>query len=213
MGWMRVKKTKSAFVSEAIESGYPRCQAEWWWCQMHAEAKSFHNGTCEGSESGESENDAIWLSVETMAWGNGPYCFVRCEPPGQVARHNKEVISKRLCYLCRWGAHKERYAMDWQGGILVQDILLWDRSFVRDGVTENEIRAVVAEEHVLPSKRKKRLAVYEDNWGRLRVKAYQGHGEDVGTSIDDSQTLREIKSASELEQRGYMCCHATRSKY
>ena len=96
--------------------------------------------------------------------------------------------------------------MDWQGGILVQDILLWDRSFVRDGVTENEIRAVVAEEHVLPAKRKRRLAVYEDNQGRLRVKAYQGHGEDIGASIDDSQALREINSVSELERPGYMCC-------
>ena len=200
MVWMRMKMSKLAFVSNAIESGYSGWQAEWWWRQMHSEAKNLHNGTCEGSEGGENENDAIWLSVETMAWWNAPE---------EIVHHKKEAISKRLCYLCRWGAHKERYAMDWQGGILVQDILLWDRFFIRDRVTVNEIRTVVAEEHVVAAKRKRRLAVYEDNCGRLRVKAHQGHGEDVGTSIDDSKALREIKSASELEQLGYMCCHAT----
>ena len=171
---------------------------------MYAEARGFNNGTCEGSDSGEDENDTIWLSLETMAW---------LKPLEQVVHHNKEAISKALCYLCRWGAIKQRYAMDRQGGILIQDILLWHRSFVRDGITENEIRAVVAEEHLLPTKRKQRLAVYNDDQGRLRVKAYQGHSEDVGASIDDSQAFFEIKNARDLEQLGYICCHATHWKY
>ena len=187
--------TKSVFVSEAIQSGYTDWQAQWWWREMFDEGKVCNNCTSEGSDREEHANDAIWVAVETMAWWNRPWCF------------DKNAASRKLTYLCRHGAIEEKYDMDTQGGIRVQDICRRHSFFSRNGITENHIKAIVAGEHEI------RHAVYMDNKGCLRIKAHQGHSEEVGANIDDAQALLEIRSADDMVRRGYVCCHGTSQKY
>ena len=205
MVWMRMRKTKLTFVYEAIHSGYLDWQAEWWWRQMYADAKLFNNGTSEGSDTGENENDTIWVAVETMAWWKVPCCSERVKPPEQAVQGRKEAISRTLTYLCRHGVKKAGYAMDSLGGIRVHDILHWHPQVRRQKITEDDIKGIVAEEH--------RLAVYVDNEGCLCIKATQGHGEDVGVSIDDGRALYEIQSMDDVVGRGYVCCHGTYRNY
>jgi hypothetical protein len=75
MVWMRLRKTKSAFISEAVQSGYSTGEAEWWWEHMYTEARRFVNGTAEGSDAGndsEDAEDAIWVAQQAMGWWCGP---------------------------------------------------------------------------------------------------------------------------------------------
>ena len=61
-----MKKTKAVFVSEAMQSGYSREDAEWWWHKMYTEARCFDNGTGEGTDAGNHAEDAIWRALHTI---------------------------------------------------------------------------------------------------------------------------------------------------
>ena len=97
--------------------------------------------------------------------------------------------------------------MDTQGGIRVQDICCRHPFFSRNRIAENHIKAIVAGEHEI------RHAVYMDNKGCLRIKAHQGHSEEVVANMDAARLLFEIRSADDIMRWGYVCCHGTSQKY
>ena len=91
--------------------------------------------------------------------------------------------------------------VDERGGVCMSDILAQHE--FRNRVCLDDLKRVVSRD------RKARFTIYYDAYGRLRIKANQGHGRTVGANIDDMVALREIKTALELNRKGYVCCHGT----
>lgn len=205
MVWMRVRKTRSAFLNEAVMGGYNEKDAVWWWHRMYSEAIQCRNGTAEGSDGGTEDGDVIWIAQTPITWEPAlEHDAVTIE----ISPERFNSVGKILSYLCRHGAEKEGYSMDNVGGILVSD-MLWYHSQLRNmKITPEEIKQVVDEVHVHLLERKARFAYYNDQDGRLRVRAHQGHSATLGRNIDDQHVLTKVVSSSNI-----ICCHGTYQRH
>ena len=207
MVWMCVKKTRSAFIDEAVVGGHDQKDAAWWWDRMYSEAMACRNGTAEGSEGGTENGDAVWMALMPITWWPVQEEDIVQHATGPE-HHRLEAVGKILAYLCRHGAKKEGYSMDAVGGLLVSDLLWYHEQLRGMEITQNDIQNVVAEVHIHASHRKSRFALYNDQCGYLRVKAHQGHSATVGKNIDDKLVFKEVVCASNI-----ICCHGTYQRH
>jgi len=109
-------------------------------------------------------------------------------------------MSKRLSWLLRHGAAGENMEIARDGSVRVDDVLR-RRDF--SGLTFDGLRWLV------DSSDKRRFELLRDDAGIWRVRAVQGWTDHVGEAIDDSVAMQEIRTAKELDQLGYICCHGT----
>ena len=207
MVWMRVKKTRAAFINEAVLGGHHQKDAVWWWHRMYSEAMQCRNGTAEGSEAGTENGDVVWMALMPITWEPAQEEDVAQYATGPEHRRF-EAVGKILAYLCRHGAEEEGYSMDDVGGLLVSDLLWYHKQLRRMEITQDDIKNVVDEVHIQASRRKSRFALYNDEGGYLRVKAHQGHSATVGRNIDDKLVFKEVASASNI-----ICCHGTYQRH
>ena len=196
MVWMRLRKTRSAFIVDAVNCGLEVDDARAWWTSMYKEAKSCGNGCAEGSISGDKDDDVLWMAQTPMTWWVPP----RSETDLEVVRRT----SKTLTWLCRWGADQKGYHVDEHGGILVSEVLYYEEKLKKMRVTEAEIRDAVDEKYLAVSNRKRRLNLYTDDRGHLRVKAHQGHSASMGSRIDDDVAMSPVQYSNNI-----VCCHGT----
>ena len=204
--WFR--KTRKRFIDDAVVYGYTRTDAISWWHSLYSKAIRAGNGSAAGSDSGERNDDTLWLKLDVITNVVRSYNDEPCEDDSSSdnsdANARVESVNRVLTYLCRHGALKEAYSMDEIGGILVRDVLHYNRRFRREGITEDDVRRAVTEEHIPVFERRYRLKLYVDDNNLERVRALHGHDKEVGAAITDEAAFTQMSYANRV-----VCCYGT----